>query len=102
MHWDAVKDRRGHMWEVVRDRRPCIGMRSTIALGAHLGGGPGAPAVHRDAVNDRMGAHLGGGPGAPAVHWDAVNDRRRCIEMCLALVYLCSQFCQAVDTSSVF
>ena len=80
VHWDAVNDR----------------------MGAHVGGGPGEPAVSWDAVNDRMGAHLGGGPGAPAVHWDAVNDRRRCIEICLALVYLCSLFFQAADTSSVF
>ena len=80
VHWDAVNDR----------------------MGAHLGGGPGAPAVHWDAVNDRMGTHLGGGPAAPAVHRDAVNGRRRCIEMCLALVYLCSHFCQAADASSVF
>ena len=64
-----------------------------------MGGGQGSPAVHWDAVNDRMGAHVGGGQGSPAVHWDAVNDRRGCIEMCLPLVYLCSHFVQAGDTN---
>ena len=58
----------------------------------HMGGGQGSPAVHCDAVNDRMRSHVGGGQGSPGVDWDAVSDRRGCIEMCLTLAYLCSHF----------